>query len=168
MSTRLGIIVGLALAGLVVIVFGASVWVGEQAPPEVFDEISFDSLDPTERQWVRLTGQAHYPSRLRQIAPPTLLRPERTYELWGFFPENATAQREIPVLVRTQRRADRIVAFETLTIEGRLVLPSRNEVPPDTERRLGEHSGYFFGEPIWLLQPVRILSEDGVWEEPGG
>jgi len=165
--TTRGIVIGLGLATLVA--GGAIAWVVVQrrGPPETFAEVDFEHLDPRDARWIRLRGMAHYPATLTQRLPETTFAEARTYYVFGFFPENRTGDREIPVLVRTQRPPERLVSYETITIEGRLGPLTERTVPSGSESLLGENAGYFFAEPVWLLEPVRIESEDGVWQEPG-
>ncbi len=167
MSNLRGVGIGIGAAAAIAVGVGVAVWAGRDRPPEAFADATFTTLEPERTRWIRLQGQAHYPSTITQRVPETAFRPARTYYVFAFFPEHQTDAREIPVLVRTQRQPDRIVSYEAMTIEGRLVPPGKQAVPPGTESMLGEKRGYFFAEPLWVLEPVRIVSEDGVWEEPG-
>ena len=68
------------------------------------------------------------------------------------------------MLVRTARKPERFVAYEYMTLEGRLSLPTSDKVPFSTEIELGKRSEYFFTDEMVLLEPWRIEVEDEVWE----
>lgn len=165
--TMRGVAIGLAVAGVAAAAIVTTVVMSRKGPPEAMPEVSFDELDPREQRWIRLQGTAHYPATLTQRLPATMFREDRTYYVFGFFPENQTGAREIPVLVRTQRPPEKLVSYETMVVEGRLGPLTERTVPSGSESLLGENAGYFFAEPVWLLEPVRIEHEDGVWTEPG-
>lgn len=129
--------------------------------PEVVSEASFETLG--DAPWVRLKGTAHYRATITQREAATLFREERTLYVFPFFPVNETADRAIPVLVRAARPPERLVAYETMVVEGRLRPPTRDVLPPQTEGSLSEKTGYFFADGLWVLDATRIESEDGVW-----
>lgn len=166
-KTMRGVLVGLGLAAVAVGGVVAGVVSSRSGPPAVFATSGFGDLDPRQKRWIRLEGTAHYPATLTQNLDATMFREERTYYVFAFFPVHDTSSREIPLLVRTQRPPERLVSYETMTIEGRLGPLTERTVPSGSEKLLGEKVGYFFAEPVYLLEPVRIVSEDGIWEEPG-
>ncbi len=127
--------------------------------------VTFDSID-LGQGFVSLKGMAHYSSAITQTIPGGLLGESKTTYVFGFFPENDTPGRAIPVLVRTSRKPPRMVAFEFLTVEGLVGPLDPNKVPPSTETMLSDRSEYFFDDFVVLLEAVRVRSEDGVWEEP--
>lgn len=121
-----------------------------------YTEVPFFDLDPSTR-CVRTRGLAHYEVVVTQQVAGNGFFPDRTYYVYGLFPEDNTDEREIRVLVRTERKPERMVSFEEMTIEGRLLPMDHRKVPFDTERRMGERSNYFFSDRIRLLEPDRIL-----------
>ncbi|MCB9666099.1 MAG: hypothetical protein H6732_18470 [Alphaproteobacteria bacterium] len=159
----------LAVGGIVLGIVGGTAAFALRAPapppPGGFVAQTFEELDPSA-VWVRLEGTAHYEARLTQREPASLLAPERTRYVFGFFPVNDTSDREIPVLVRTSRPPERLVSFETMTVEGHLHPITRRDLPPEAETMFGERSGYFFADRVLLLDAVRVVSEDGTFEEP--
>ncbi|MCB9682813.1 MAG: hypothetical protein H6733_15205 [Alphaproteobacteria bacterium] len=124
---------------------------------------SFDDL--RAGTCVTLRGTAHYDSVVSQSTPDTLFAPATTWYLYGFFPVNETQDKAIRVLVRTRRPPERLVAFETMTVQGRLAIPTRALLPPDTETVLSKRTPYFFDDAVLVLVVDRITSEDGVWDE---
>lgn len=161
---RWWLVVGTIVVG---IVGAALLTLRTPAPPapEDFVRRTFDDLDP-QPAWVILEGTAHYEARLTQKEPASLLSEARTRYVFAFFPVNDTSDREIPVLVRTSRPPERLVSFETMTVEGRLHPITKRDLPPGAEVMLSERTDYFFADRVLLLDAVRVVSEDGVWEEP--
>lgn len=153
-------VLGTVGAGLLIV--GARV---EAGIPASFPEVDLEELDMAA-PWVRVVGTAHYDSLITQTVPDSLLASGGTWYLFAFFPENDTAGRQIPLLVRTQRPPERLVSFETMTIEGRLVPMTKDKVPPQTETILSKRTDYFFSDEVKLVVPVRVIAEDEVWDEP--
>lgn len=133
-------------------------------PPGEIPVVGFDALDLAS-PWVTLEGTAHYASVITQKVPGSLFSEPQTLHLFGFFPRDASEERAIPVLVRTSRPPERLVHYEYLTVTGRLTALTKDKVPLTTETMLSERTEYFFADEVLLLEPIRIESEDGVFEE---
>ena len=112
-------------------------------------------IDP-EEPFVRVRGTAHYPVVIRQEQPGNLLMPARTFYLFPLFPEGEVDDREVRVLVRTERAPERLVSYEELALEGRVSFPTADKVPWATEIEMGKRSGYFFSDRVVLIEPWRI------------
>lgn len=166
-SSARGVGIGLAIAAVVVLGGGLAMMLGAEIVPDAFETVAFDTLDPSQARWVRVEGTAHYQPKIKQTTAGSLFKEPGTWWVFPFLPEGDNAERAVPVLVRTRREPERIISFETMTIEGRLSVPSKDRIPHGTETLLGQGGGYFYADTVWLLEPVRIVSDDGVWEEPG-
>ena len=161
---------GPRLLGMMFLALVAAAAVGRwAAQPRVPDgpaeEITFEQLHDGA-EVVRIKGMAHYASTITQTVPGGLFGEDTTYYLYGFFPEHATTAGAIPLLVRTQRKPERLVTFEVMTVEGALGRPTSRVVPPSTEAMLSKRTDYWFADEVLLLQARRITSEDGVWTAP--
>lgn len=129
--------------------------------------VDFFDLQPTTR-CVRTVGTAHYDVVVTQQVPGNGFFADRTYYVYGLFPAGNTDEREIRILVRTEREPERMVSFETMTIEGRLSAMDYRKVPFDTERLMGKKSNYFFSDRMYLLEPDRIeVDGESTWARPG-
>ncbi len=117
-----------------------------------------------EAPCVTVEGQAHYEVIVKQTIPGNLLFEEETLYLFPLFARDEALERAIRVLVRTERPPEDLVSFENLTISGRLMPVTTDDVPFGTEIQIGKRSDYFFTDQMLLLVPERIVSEDGVWE----
>ncbi len=112
---------------------------------------------------VRVTGVAHYDSLSSQKAPATLVLPEKTWYLFGLFAENATEEKELRIMVRTERPPEALVDLEKMTIEGWLEPASSRILPPSTETVLSNKRGYFFADDLMLLVPDKVTNGPEVW-----
>lgn len=128
-------------------------------------ETTFEDLDPA-LPWVKIEVMAHYAAMVTQKTPATLLSEEKVMYLFAAFPRYNTEERAVPVLVRTARPPDRLVSYEIMTVEGRLSYPTSKQVPFNTEELMGKRTDYYFSDSVMLLEPIRIHTEDGVFEEP--
>ncbi len=151
-----------AVAGL-----AAAAWsVFVDGPCESYADVDFFDLDPSVR-CVRTTGTAHYEVVITQRVPGNGFFEDKTYYVFGLFPPGNTTEREIRILVRTERQPERLVSYETMTIEGALLRMDHRKIPFDTERRLGERSSYFFADRVYLLEPDRIeVDGEQPWVRP--
>lgn len=137
-------------------------WTFAGAPCDSYTPADFFDLHPSTR-CVRTEGTAHYDVVVTQTVPGNGFFPDRTYYVYGLFPKGNTDEREIRILVRSERQPERMVSYETMAIEGRLLPMDFRKVPFDTERLMGQRSNYFFGDQMFLIEPDRI-EVDG--EEP--
>lgn len=124
-----------------------------------------ETLDPKVAPYVRVDGVAHYDSLLVQPVAGGLVKGDLSYQVFGFFPDGDLSGRAVPVIVRTQRVPECGVSFEHLTIEG-LVGPLDRRLPHGLDATLRDRTGYGLADGALLLEPLRIVSEDGVWIEP--
>ncbi|MCB9669508.1 MAG: hypothetical protein H6736_09880 [Alphaproteobacteria bacterium] len=133
-------------------------WTVKGMPCDTYAPTEFFDLELGTR-CVRVQGMAHYDVVVTQKVAGNGFFADKTYYVYGLFPAGNTDEREIRVLVRTEREPERLVSFETMTIEGRLLPMDYRKVPFDTERRMGQKSNYFFSDRIKLLEPDRIEVE---------
>lgn len=117
-------------------------------------------------RYVRLRGTAHYASDVAQRVAGGLLREPATYHLFGFFPEGDLTGREVRVLVRTLRPPERLVSYEFLTIEGVVGPLDAKKVGVGVRDAIARNEDYWLDEDAVLVEPIRIVSEDGAWLEP--
>ena len=73
---------------------------------------------------------------------------------WGRFGD--TDEREVRVLVRTERQPERMVSFEDMEIEGRLLPMDYRKIPFDAETQMSKRSNYYFSDRVYLLEPDTI------------
>lgn len=137
---------------------------GAPTPPVEIPESTFEAL-PEAGSWVSLRGQAHYDARIVQRRAASIFTEARSDYVFGFFPEHATEDRRIRVLLRTQREPERLVSYETMTVEGQLVPITEADLSGAVQEQLFHRTGYYLADDAMRLDVVRILSEDGVWEE---
>jgi len=160
-----------AVPGAVVLLAGAAgalfMGAGQTEPCTSYVEVDFDQLS-LDTPCVRVKGMAHYGSTIKQTVPGNLFRETKKNHLHGFFPPMDTRGRAIPLFLQTQRPADRLASYEGLTVEGRLVPPTSRTLPPSTEVMLSKHSEYWFGDDLLMLEPDRIFSEEGIFDEATG
>lgn len=136
---------------------------GEPTPPSVVPVASFESLPPLGA-WAALEGQAHYDAMFTARHAATWFRDEKVEYLFPFLPEHRTDERKVVVWVRTARKPEAGVSFETMTVEG-VVLPlTEATMPVPVQTELALRSGYHPAADALLLDAVRIRSVDGVWE----
>lgn len=153
----------IVLAGL-----GVKIWLTLSALPPCEQHTPADVADlELAMGCVTVQGQAHYEVVVKQTIPGNLLLDERTLHLFPLFPAGATSDRAIRILVRTEREPEDLVSFESMTVSGRLIPVTTEEVPFGTEVQIGKRSDYFFTDEMLLLVPDRIVSGDEVWQPPG-
>ena len=128
-------------------------------------EVTFRDLD-VSTPWVKIEVMAHYEAMVTQTIPANLISDEQKLYLFGAFPVYSTEERAVPLLVRTSRPPDRMVTYEVMTVEGKLSVPTSDKVPFSTEEMIGKRTGYYFSDSVLLLEAVRVITEDGVFEEP--
>lgn len=133
-------------------------------PPAEIPDADWATLSPDDR-WVRLKGTLHYEAMLTTTEGGGLFGEPTTWRLVGFFPVNDTVDREIRVLLKTTRPPEKLVTYETLTAEGRLVPPTRRTLSPRAETLLSEKVGYFFADELRILEVTRLVTEDGEYVE---
>ena len=131
-------------------------------PCEDFVDANLAKLS-LEQGCVRVTAQAHYQVVIKQKIPGNLLEPDRELYLFPLFEEHQTDDRAIRLLVRTERPPDRLVSFESMTVSGRLLPVTYDEVPAGTEVQIGKRADYFFEDGMLLLVPDRVESDGEVW-----
>jgi hypothetical protein len=141
-----------AVAGALGIVW----WQTSSWPCADYTQVDFFDLEPSTR-CVTVTGMAHYDVVVTQTVLGNGFFADKTYYVFGLFPPGNTDEREIRVLVRTERKPERMVSYETMTVSGKLLPMDYRKVPFDTERRMGQQSTYFFSDRIVLLEPDRIV-----------
>lgn len=117
-----------------------------------------------EQPFVRVKGTAHYPVVVKQRTVPRFpwQEPEQFY-LFPLFPEHKPDARAVRILVRTKRAPEKYVAYEVMTLEGRLYPPTPDKMPYNTEIEFGKRSPYFFTDDLLIFEPWEIVSEDGTW-----
>ena len=146
---------------------GIGVWWTVRTPDlqrgePVETEVEVHDLD---QPFVRVEGMAHYPVVVKQTVPPVFFwQEEEVFYLFPLFPKHEVEEMAVRVLVRTPREPERFVAYEYMTLEGHLSLPTAAKVPYNMEIQLGKHSDYYFTDEMILLEPWRIEAEDEVWE----
>lgn len=142
----------------------AALWAGGPEPRGEPVETPLYEADP-EQPFVRVRGTAHYPVVIQQLQPGNLFTPDRTYYLFPLFPEGDVTDREVRVLVRTERPPERLVSYEVMALEGRVVFPTEDKVPYQTEIEMGKRSDYFFSDSMILIEPWRVEVEgEETWE----
>lgn len=114
--------------------------------------------------FVRVEGMAHYPIKIRQTVPASLFSEERVYYLFPMFPPDDTSSRQVSLLLRTQRKPDDLVSYESIVVEGHVTRPTPEKVPFSAEMEFGKHSDYFFTDDLWVLEPWRVDNGEEVWE----
>lgn len=128
--------------------------------------VDFFDLDPRTR-CVTVTGMAHYEVVVTQTVEGNGFFEDQTYYVYGLFPKGNTDEREIRVLVRTQREPERMVSFEEMTISGRVGVLDSRKIPFNTERRMGQKSHYYFSDRVVLLEPESIAVDgEETWTLP--
>ncbi len=119
--------------------------------------VAWQDLDLAKHRCVTVRGTAHYTALIKQHQPGNLLRDPKDLYLYGFFAPLDHADRAIKVLVRTDRKPDDLVQFETMTLTGELKLVApEHGVPFDIEVILGRDTDYFFVDGALLLEPQRF------------
>lgn len=103
-----------------------------------------------EHDGVRVTGTAHYPIRLVQRHPATLLRPERTLYLYPLFPTHDTMGRTIRILVASELAPEEGVGFEDMTVVG-LARPPLAVFGPEVEQAFLD-AGYTFSPDVVAVE----------------
>ncbi|MCB9674243.1 MAG: hypothetical protein H6737_03950 [Alphaproteobacteria bacterium] len=135
-------------------------------PCDSYTPVDFFDLEPTTR-CVKTSGTAHYEVVVTQVVEGNGFFDDQTYYVYGLFPPGNTDEREIRVLVRTGRPAERYVSFEDMEIEGKLLPMDYRKIPFDTETRMGAKSNYFFSDRVLLLEPDRIAVDgEDDWVRP--
>ncbi|HHO49964.1 MAG TPA: hypothetical protein ENK18_03615 [Deltaproteobacteria bacterium] len=143
---------------------GVKIWLSLTALPPCAEHTPADLADlELAMGCVVVSGQAHYEVVVKQTIPGNLLLDQRQLYLFPLFPEGRTQDRAIRVLVRTDREPEDLVSFETMTVSGRLIPVTTDEVPFGTEVQIGKRSDYFFTDEMLLLVPDQIISGDEVW-----
>lgn len=128
-------------------------------------EVDFAALELSSGP-VRLSGMAHYRGTIVQKVPATVLSEEQTWYVFPLFPVYDTDNREVRVLVRTQRPPEKIISYEIMTLEGRPREVTPERVPFSTEILMGQQADYFFADEVILIEPWRITVDEEVWEAP--
>lgn len=124
-------------------------------PCDGYTTVDFFDLEPSTR-CVRVKGSAHYEVVLDTKIPGNGFFPDQHYFVFGLFPPGNSEEREVRVLVRTERPPERMVSFEEMELEGRLLPMDYRKVPFDAETQMGRRSHYFFSDRVYLLEPDRI------------
>ncbi len=124
-------------------------------PCDTYTRVDFFDLEPQTR-CVTTAGLAHYDVVVTQVVPGNGFFDDQTYYVYGLFPKGVTDEREVRILVRTERPPERYVSFEEMTISGRLLPMDYRKVPFDTEQKMGQRSNYFFSDRALLLEPDHI------------
>ncbi len=147
--------------------FGLLGWMSYAPPPSGAPvSVPLAELSLSGPRYVSVSGVAHYGSVVTQRTQGGLLAEPATWSLFGLFPDGDLAGREIKVLVRTMRAPERLVSFEYLTVEGALMPPDPRLVPMAVRDALADGGEWWLADDVLVLDPVRIVSEDGVWVEP--
>lgn len=157
------VILGLSIVGAAIT---GAWWLNLPEPRGEPVEMPLAEIDP-EEPFVRVQGTAHYAVVVRQEQQGTLLLKPKTWYLFPLFPEGEVNDREIRVLVRTERAPERLVSYEEMAIEGRVSFPSSDKVPFGTEIEFGRRSDYFFSDRLVVLEPWRIeAAGEPPWTAP--
>ena len=69
----------------------------------------------------------------------------------------------VRVLVRTTRKPERLVTYETMELSGRIIAATPKLVPYATEIQLGKSGGYFFTDDLVVLTPDEVVSDGEAW-----
>lgn len=155
-------LVPFALVSTVGIAVTVYVWVVGW-PCDDYSPVDFFDLDPRTR-CVTVRGSAHYEVVLDTKIPGNGFFGDQHYYVFGLFPAGNTQEREIRVLVRTARPPERLVSFEEMEIDGRLLPMDYRKIPFDAETQLGRRSNYYFSDRVYLLEPDRIrVSGEPEW-----
>ena len=153
---------------VLITVVGLSIWAWTREPEwprgEPVEQ-HVDDLDPST-PFTRVTGMAHYSTVVKQRIPSGIFREEQTFYLFPLFASDDVNNRAIRVLVRTLRPPERNVDLEVLTLDGHVTPLTPDKVDYSVEIKMGKNSSYFFTDSMMILEPWRIESEDGVWEQP--
>ena len=132
-------------------------------PCDGYTAVDFFDLDPHER-CVPVRGSAHYEVVLDTTIEGNGFFADQRYFVFGLFPPGNTDEREIRVLVRTTRPPERMVSFEEMEIDGRLLPMDYRKIPFDAETQMGRRSNYFFSDRVYLLEPDRVrVSGEPEW-----
>jgi hypothetical protein len=155
-----------------VLVSGIGVAVGTYfwlngTPCESYEPVEFFDVDASTR-CVRVHGVAHYEVVVTQVVEGNGFFDDRSYYVYGLFPKGAATEREIRVLVRSEREPERFVSFEEMTLEGKVLPMDYRKIPFDTESRMGDRGGYWFNDLVVMLEPDRIeVDGEDTWVRPG-
>lgn len=161
---RLGwVLVG--AASLVAVAVGLRLTAAGRAACPDFTEVDVSEVDAASG-CVTVTGQAHYEVIVKQRVPGNLFTEDREYFLFPVFPQGDTSDRAIKLFVRTERKPESLVTYETMTVSGRLEPVTSAAVPPGTEVSIGQKSDYFFTDAMLMLVPDRIGSDGETWVAP--
>lgn len=134
-------------------------------PCAEYADVDFFDLEPG--MCVRVAGTAHYDVVVTQHVAGNGFFDDKSYFVYGLFPRGNTSEREIRVLVRTERPPEARVSFEDMVISGRLVRMDNRKIPFDTETRMGRISNYFFSDRVAILEPDRIeVDGEPAWTAP--
>jgi hypothetical protein len=141
-------------------------WWTAEPPLQRQAVIEFDAVSDLdlEQPFVRIEAMAHYPVVVKQKTNPRF--PWQHRELFYVFPlfdKHDPDARAVRILVRTKREPERFVAYEYMTVEGRLERPTAETLPYNTEIEFGKRSEYFFTDDLMILEPWQIEHEDGIW-----
>ena len=150
------------VVGIVIVTVSPEKFIGRPAAVN----LSFDELDSMPAA-VKMRGTAHYRALVKQRVPGNALRAEETYYVYGFFPLNDTASREIQLLVRSKEEPEDLIDFEFLEVEGYLREPTHHTVPFRTEEILSSQSDYFFAQNLLVIEAwgQRSISPNDPGEE---
>ena len=124
-------------------------------PCDEYATTGFFDLEPSTR-CVSVKGTAHYEVVLTATVPGNGFFADKTYFVYGLFPRGNTNEREVRVLVRTERQPERMVSFEDMEIEGRLLPMDYRKIPFDAETQMSKRSNYYFSDRVYLLEPDTI------------
>jgi hypothetical protein len=151
-------------AAIVAAGIGASLIVGRGEPPcTVHVAVPVDALDPELDGCVATAGQAHYEAVIQQTFGGGLFGEDQHKYLFPLMPAGNTEEREVRVLVLTERAPERLVAYEQMELTGRVVRATPERVPYSAEIQLGKAGGYFFTDDMVVVLPDRITSDGEVW-----
>jgi len=129
-------------------------------------DVPLDALDPELDACVATSGQAHYEAVIRQTHGGGLFGEDRHAYLFPLMADGETGEREVRVLVLTERQPERLVAYETMELTGRVVRATPERVPYSAEIQLGKSGGYFFTDDMVVLLPDHITSDGETWAAP--
>ncbi len=127
------------------------------------EAVPLDALDPELEDCVSTSGQAHYEAVIRQTHPGGLFGEDRHLYLFPLMPMGKVEEREVRVLVLTERAPEHLVAYEEMELTGRVVRATPERVPYSAEVQLGKAGGYFFTDDMVVLMPDAIVSDGETW-----
>jgi len=132
-------------------------------PCEQHQRSELVGLDPVAEACVQVEGTAHYTAVVRQTEAGGLLSDDVVHYLFPLLTKGDHDGREVRVLVRTTRKPERLVTYETMELSGRIIAATPKLVPYATEIQLGKSGGYFFTDDLVVLTPDEVVSDGETW-----